>query len=300
MAERGPVMRLEAIAGQPRAVELLRRALASGRVAHAYAFVGPPGAGRATTALAFAGALLCDRGGCGGCRACQLVAARQHPDLHVFVPTPPPGNARGARAIRISDIRELERRIALRPAMAARRVCLLDEAERMTGEAPEAFLKTLEEPSPGTVLILVLPGVRAVPATVLSRCHVVRFQARGDSGAAAARAEALDLLRDVRAQGFEALFRRAERVDRERAEALVDACWLLLRDLLVLVAGAGGDLLEVTDRADELAVEARSWTVEGLLEAIALCRAAREGLRHNVSPRLTVEAIVGHVARRAA
>jgi hypothetical protein len=47
-------------------------------------------------------------------------------------------------------------------------------------------------------------------------------------------------------------------------------------------------------------VEARSWTVEGLLEAIALCRAAREGLRHNVSPRLTVEAIVGHVARRAA
>ena len=69
-------MALEAIRDQPRAVELLRRALAGGRLAHAYAFVGPSGSGRMTTARAFAQALLCETGqACGKCRGCELVAA---------------------------------------------------------------------------------------------------------------------------------------------------------------------------------------------------------------------------------
>src|SRR2546422_5183 len=150
-------MRLEAIAGQPRAVEQLSRALEGGRVAHAYAFVGPAGAGRFTTALAFASELL------------GADATRGHPDLHVVTPTPPESN----------PIRELERRASLRPALAARRVLILDEAERMTDDAPQAFLKFLEEPPPATVVILILPRARAVPATVISRCQIVLFRARG-------------------------------------------------------------------------------------------------------------------------
>src|SRR2546422_220752 len=144
-------MRLEAIAGQPRAVEQLSRALEGGRVAHAYAFVGPAGAGRFTTALAFASELL------------GADATRGHPDLHVVTPTPPESNPKGARTIRIGAIRELERRASLRPALAARRVLILDEAERMTDDAPQAFLKFLEEPPPATVVILILPRARAVP-----------------------------------------------------------------------------------------------------------------------------------------
>ncbi len=80
-------MALDAIRDQPRAVALLRRALDTDRVAHAYAFVGPPGAGRMTTALAFAQALVCPDAGCGACQACRLAALRQHPDLHVIAPT---------------------------------------------------------------------------------------------------------------------------------------------------------------------------------------------------------------------
>src|SRR5437867_669575 len=158
-------MRLEAIAGQPRAVEQLSRALEGGRVAHAYAFVGPAGAGRFTTALAFASELL------------AADATRGHPDLHVVTPTPPESNPKGARTIRIGAIRELERRASLRPALAARRVLILDEAERMTDDAPQAFLKFLEEPPPATVVILILPRARAVPATVISRCQIVLFRA---------------------------------------------------------------------------------------------------------------------------
>ena len=140
---------LEAIRDQPRAVELLRRALAGGRVASAYAFVGPTGSGRMTTARAFAKALLCESGqACGTCHGCALVARGQHPDLHVLVPTPPETNPKGARTIRIGAVRELERQASLRPALAGRRVFVLDEADRMTDDAPQAFLKFLEEPPP--------------------------------------------------------------------------------------------------------------------------------------------------------
>src|SRR5947199_383899 len=84
-------MKLDAIAEQPRAVEQLRRALDGGRVAHAYAFVGPAGSGRFTSALAFASELL------------GADATRHHPDLHVVMPTPPESNPKGARARRRSS-----------------------------------------------------------------------------------------------------------------------------------------------------------------------------------------------------
>jgi len=253
---------LERILDQPRAVELLRRALASDRVAHAYAFIGPTGAGRMTTALAFAEELLAS-------------PARSHPDLHVIVPTPPESNPRGARAIRIGAVRELERQASLRPAMARRKVFILDEAERMTDDTPQAFLKTLEEPPAATVIILILPRARAVPATLLSRCQIVRFGARADAGSNAARAQALDLLTEVKAQGVDALFRRTDRLEREKAEGLVDAYWLYCRDLLLAKSGAPNGLLIETDRADELAREAAGWTIRSSRRSTSAGRRAR-------------------------
>jgi len=278
---------LEHILDQPLAVDLLRRALASDRVAHAYAFVGPAGAGRMSTALAFAAELLGS-------------LSRQHPDLHVVVPTPPETNSRGARAIRIGAIRELERQASLRPVMARRKVFVLDEAERMTGEAPQAFLKTLEEPPAATVIILILPRARAVPATVLSRCQVVRFAPRDDAGAATARAQARELLAEVRAQGVDALFRRTDRLEREKAEALVDAYWLFCRDLLLAKSDAPAALFIDGDHAAELAREAEGWTVDQILAAVDLCRQAREALLRNVAPRLTLEVVLSRLALRAA
>ena len=216
------------------------------------------------------------------------------------MPTPPESNSRGARAIRIGAIRELERQAALRPAMARRKVFILDEAERMTGEAPQAFLKTLEEPPAATVIILILPRARAVPATVLSRCQVVRFAPRDDAGAATARTQARELLAEVRAQGVEALFRRTDRLDREKAEALVDAYWLYCRDLLLAKGGAPAALLVDGEHAAELASEAEGWTIDQILGGVELCRQARESLLRNVAPRLTLEIVLSRLALRAA
>jgi DNA polymerase-3 subunit delta' len=290
---------LDAIRDQPRAVELLRRALDSGRVAHAYAFVGPPGSGRMTTALAFAHELLSqDRST--GAAAAGRPADASHPDLHVIVPTPPDDKPKGPRAIRIDAIRELERRIGLRPVRGGRRVAILDEAERMTDVTPQAFLKFLEEPLPGTVIILVLPGPRSVPATVLSRCQIVRFQPRDRGRSATAVGEALALVEAARADGLAGLFRRTDRIDRDRAEALVDGCWLLGRDLLLARAGAAPALLSDPERVAALTAEAEHWTDAGLLALIEACRHARETLLNNVTPRLTVETVIGRLLARAA
>ena len=297
---------LAAVMDQPRAVELLQRALSSERVAHAYAFVGPPGSGRTTMALAFAAALVCEGQTCAGgrgaprCRQCARVATRQHPDVHVIAPTPPPRNPKGAPAIRIADIRGLEHDAGLKPLMARRKVFVLDDAHRMTEDAPEAFLKTLEEPPDHTVMILVLPRARAVPATVLSRCQIVRFAARTNPRLADDMAEALDLLAEVRGKGAEALFRRSQSVDRERAEALLDAYFHLLRDLLLARAGAPPNLLVNAGRAEVIAREAQAWSPDDLVAALADCRQARLALINNVTPRLTVELVVSRLLAGAA
>lgn len=297
---RDALVSLDGIADQPRAVDLLTRALASDRVAHAYAFVGPSGAGRTTTALAFAAELLAPGHLADHARLRGLVASRQHPDLHVIVPTPPARNPKGAPAIRIDDLRRLEHEAGLKPVMAPRKVFIVDDAHRMTADAPEAFLKTLEEPPDRTVMILVLPRVRALPATVLSRCQIVRFATRPHAAFAGEMDTALSLLDELRAKGPDAFARRLPALDRERAESLVDAYWHLLRDVLIAQAGAPAELLVNAARPDVIAREARRWRRDDVLSAIATCREARLALVNNVTPRLTVEVVVSRLLVGAA
>ena len=159
------------ISGQAGAVDMLRRAASGGRIAHAYAFVGPPGSGRMRTARAFAGALVAPAGG----GPAKRIERGVHPDVRVIHPTPPPDNPRGPLAIRMESVRALERIAALTPFEARWKVFIVEAADRMTAATPQAFLKTLEEPPAHTVIVLILDQLRSLPATVLSRCQIVRF-----------------------------------------------------------------------------------------------------------------------------
>ncbi|MBI3029761.1 MAG: DNA polymerase III subunit delta' [Candidatus Rokubacteria bacterium] len=354
-------MAFDAVRGQPAAVDVLTRALASGRVAHAYAFVGPPGVGRKLTAVEFAKALLCPHpmpltssplpggekqgeGGmvrvnaCGSCPACRRVEAGTHPDYMLIAPTPPEGRTSGTLLIRIEAIRQLEQRAALRPAEGAWKVFIVDDAGRMTPEAPQAFLKTLEEPPAHTVIILILAHARELPATVLSRCQVVRFmplreeeavallQARGmdeDTARLLARASqgrpgvalaqdpaawlerrelALAILAEVGADGAAAIFKWGETLGRDRArmEQLIETWWLWHRDLLCAKAGGDPRLLLHGDRAAELTRQAAARSWEGLVEGLAACRDAWQALQRNVTPRLTLEVMLSRLALGAA
>jgi len=291
---------LNVIVGQAEVVELLRHALAGGRVAHAWAFIGPHGAGRRTSALAFAKALVAPSGGA----AASRVDRGLHPDVHLLGPTPPASNPKGTPAIRVENIRELERLASLKPAEAPWKVFIVDEAESMTGAAPQAFLKTLEEPPARTVIILVLSQARALPATVLSRCQVVRFRPRAAEGAVALlpggagedRERALGWLAQAQTGGVEAVLRIGEAVgrDREAALAAVDTCWLWYRDLLCSQGGADSRLAVFAGKAD-----GSGRSLDEVVAGLSACREAWQAIQGNVSPRLTVEVLLSRLTKAA-
>ena len=116
-------MRISDITGQPKAVKLLQAAIRTGNVSHAYLFGGPAGTGRKQAALAFAQALFCTSGGpdaCGECLACRKIEHGNEPDLHLVEPD-------GA-AIKIDQIRGLQRDMSYRSAEAKRKVYIMEQA----------------------------------------------------------------------------------------------------------------------------------------------------------------------------
>ena len=158
------------IRGHAGVVERLGRSITAGRVHHAYYFTGPDGVGKASTAVALAQAMSCDRApgeGCGECPTCSRMARNIHPDL-VWV------EAEG-KQIKIQQIRQLEDRLAQGAHEAHALVILVNEVERLNVHAANALLKSLEEPRSGVHFVLVSAASHRVPITVRSRCQQVRF-----------------------------------------------------------------------------------------------------------------------------
>ncbi|MFO0773220.1 MAG: DNA polymerase III subunit delta' [Nitrospiraceae bacterium] len=166
------------LVGHQRATALLQAAIAHNRVAHAYLFHGPDQIGKRRLAIRFIQAMCCTRtapsgppDACSDCRSCQQIASGSHPDLCLVSPDRSGATPR----IRVEDIRELESRLIYRPLIAERKFCLIDDADRLTIEAANALLKTLEEPPGFALLILVTSRPFALPATIRSRCQALRL-----------------------------------------------------------------------------------------------------------------------------
>src|SRR5215468_11587551 len=181
-------MALSDVQGQPRAVHALQAALSHGTVHHAWLLTGPPGVGKELSALGMAQALVCPVAplkGCGKCTACTRVVHFHHPDVLWLMPEDEAVRRKLAarsdfdhvpsREIRVDQVRRLQERLALRPLEAPRKVVLLLPAEAMNPQAQNAFLKTLEEPPPDTVLLLVTAAPDRLLPTLRSRCVRVAF-----------------------------------------------------------------------------------------------------------------------------
>ncbi|HET9048907.1 MAG TPA: DNA polymerase III subunit delta' [Chiayiivirga sp.] len=153
-------------------------ALDAGRLPHGLLLAGPAGLGKLAVARRLAGRLLCRSpsatDACGQCRSCQLLAAGTHPDL-LEETLELNDNAVLRREILIAQIRRLTEKLMLTPHLAMGQVALIHPAEAMNRATFNAVLKTLEEPPPGRYLILLSHQPQRLPATIRSRCQVLRM-----------------------------------------------------------------------------------------------------------------------------
>ena len=314
-------MTFDSIIGHDRQKDLLRRALKNQRVAHAYLFEGPEGIGKRLVALALARALLCQTGeGCGDCAPCRKVDHNNHPDIHFL-------DADGA-AIKIDQVRALQQQLSLRPLEGRYKICLIDGGDQFNPAAGNALLKTLEEPQPNTVIILLSSHPEKLLTTIKSRCQRLPFQRlpkqrmtdilanrlnlpETEAAVLAALSEGSfkkalgqnkdlylekrrDLLRALLALSSGStipLFKLADELaaDKEQLVEILEIFQAFFRDLLLLKHGRPETELVNLDMKETLYRQLAKETTPTLLQKLKALEAGRYYLQRNVNRQLAME-----------
>ncbi len=318
------------VIGQEGPKKKIRTALARQAIGHAYLFSGDEGIGKRLMALRFAQALSCETppsssqpDSCGRCRACRQILSGTYPDLLVIEPEQEKANPQ----IKIDQVREIERHVIYRPLLSARKICFIDDAERLTANAANAFLKTLEDPPEHSLFILVTSQPLRLLATVRSRCLTLRFspatpeqfegalalkQAMGSEDArflsqvcgnrigVALRTE-LSQLRSRHDRFFElcryetlahptAVLQQAEELS--KAQPFPDVIdWLShgLRDVLLMTLGTGQDLLLHRSRIPLLQQLAGSLTPTDIVDLLDSLQTLEQAPTQNLNLQLCLE-----------
>ncbi len=165
--------------GHDKAVGIVRRGLAQGRLSHAYLIAGPGHVGKMTLAIDLTMALCCteEQRPCGACAQCSRVARGLHADVRVVgIDGGGKENGRSRVLIGIDQVRQIQREASLTPFEGSHRVIIFDGAERLSEEAANSLLKFLEEPPDQVVLLLLTSDAGAVPPTVVSRCQLLELR----------------------------------------------------------------------------------------------------------------------------
>ena len=169
----GKITGFEEILGNEMVKDHFKRAIENHKISHAYILTGEAGMGRKSIANAFAMTLLCEKGGsepCMTCHSCKQVMSGNHPDL-IYVKHEKPGS------IGVDDVREqINDTIMIRPYSSYYKIYIVDEAEKMTVQAQNALLKTIEEPPSYAVIILITTNQEAFLPTILSRCVQMKLK----------------------------------------------------------------------------------------------------------------------------
>jgi len=159
------------IVGHKTQWQFLRQIVLNRKVPQAMIFTGMDGLGKKKVALEFIKFLNCQnrnsQGACQSCLSCKSIDRNQHPDLILLSPE--------KKEIQISQVRELQKALALRPQLSVFKSVIIDNAESLNSESQNCLLKTLEEPKGPAVLILITSRIDALFETICSRCQILKF-----------------------------------------------------------------------------------------------------------------------------
>jgi len=313
------------IYGHEKQIVFFKQALAQNRVGHSYLFSGIDAAGKKALALEFAKVVNCEKvdeinDSCGECPACLKISRNNHPDIFLV-------EAEG-QFIRIAAIREIQKQMTFKPMEGRKRVFVIDNADKMNDQAANALLKTLEEPSPANILILVTAKPYTLPSTIISRCHHIRFNplsidtvtkfliergnmekqnalllaglSGGSIGQAlelnkddviAYRAEILSLLTNTKKSDPLSLLAFASFFGQDKREIKqgFNILQTCFRDALVYKETNNEQMLINQDNSSFIASLASRLSGEQMLQNIALLEKARETMEQNVNKSLTLE-----------
>ena len=317
------------IIGQYRIKEHLRSALSTGKVSHAYILNGEKSSGKEFIAKVFAMALQCEKGGvepCQECRSCRQALSGNQPDIIRVIHEKP-------NTISVDDIREqVNSDVGVKPYSSARKVYIINEAEKMTAQAQNALLKTLEEPPEYAVLLLLTANVDALLPTILSRCVQLNMKpapdmlvrkylceqlqvpdykaevcvafARGNVGRAKAlassedfeniKAEALSLLKYIQDMDLGEIIDAVKRVTEYKVEIqdYLDLCAVWYRDVLLFKATNDVNHLIFREEIQALRRTAQQSSYEGIERIIRGLDSARRRLDANVNFELVMELLM--------
>ena len=314
------------IIGHEQLIEHLRNALQMNKISHAYLFQGDSGSGKRTVADAFAMALQCEEGGsepCGGCHSCRQAASRNHPDI-IYVTHEKPGS------IGVDEIRDqLVSDIQIKPYNGKYKVYIVAEAEKMTVQAQNALLKTLEEPPAYVVILLLTTNAESLLETIRSRCVLLNLRpvpagrvkqylmenleipdyqaevcvafAQGNSGKAVMLASS-DNFHEIKTSALQ-LLRNVEEMDINEIVASVksivqykitindylDILAVWFRDVLYFKATRDADGIVFKDQMKSIRDNARTSSYEGIELILQAIQTAKERLDANVNFELTME-----------
>ncbi|MFP4021570.1 MAG: DNA polymerase III subunit delta' [Halanaerobium sp.] len=166
-------MSFNSVIGQKEAVEILQDEIKKDRISHAYLFSAKKGSGKSKLAFEFAKASFCEESvadSCGSCINCRKMDHQNHPDFKLI------SVLEAKSAISIDQIRELKKEIAYKPYDSDHKIYVIEEAEKMTKEASNSLLKTLEEPpSFATIILLAADSGKLLP-TIVSRCQQIELR----------------------------------------------------------------------------------------------------------------------------
>ena len=317
------------IIGQEQIKEHLQNALSSRKISHAYIINGEKSSGKEFIARVFAMALQCEEDGaepCGRCRSCKQALSANHPDI-IYVRHEKPNT------ISVDDIRaQVNHDVAIKPYSRPYKVYVVGEAEKMTVQAQNAILKTLEEPPEYAVLLLLTANVNSLLPTILSRCVVLNMKpvpdelvkrylmeqlqvpdykadvcvafARGNVGKAKAlassedfenvKAEALSLLKYIKEMELHEIMAAIKKITEYKLEVsdYLDICAIWYRDVLLFKATHDVNHLVFREEIQALRQTTQRSSYEGIETVIRALDIAKRRLEANVNFELTMELMI--------